>query len=268
MRTTAAHVARTRPLRERRARDGKTGALEDPFLAVQRLVIGELRYEHLGQQAGRRDPLIDNLCRNRGLDQPLTAPADPFTADVPFDLEHPRGVIELLAHVLPDPLERAATAALGLFGFMANLAAGQMPRQCNATGLLLRRPIGRRFLECFELDADRLEILVDRLLKEASLAALELLTAPPEAPALEDRHLVGQLIDLQLLDPDRFILLRQLPDERGGKFTQRFCVHLGEIRRRVHAGDDATGDRTPTAKIVTTRGSNRTPRAAPTAGLR
>lgn len=143
-----------------------------------------------------------------------------------------------------------------------------MPRQRNATGLLLRRPIGRRFLEGFELDADCLEVLVDRLLEQAPLAALELLAAPPEAPALEDRHLVRQLIDLQLLDPDRLVLLRQLPEELRGELAQRFGAHLGEIRRRLHTGDDATRALKPTSKSVTTRGSIRTPRVAPTADRR
>lgn len=91
-----------------------------------------------------------------------------------------------------------------------------MSRQRHAPGLLLRRPIGGGFLECFELDADRLDGLVDRLLEQAPLAALDLLAAPSEAPALEDRHLVRQLIDLQLLDPDRLVLLRQFPEQRFG----------------------------------------------------
>ena len=49
-----------------------------------------------------------------------------------------------------------------------------------------------------------------------------------------------QLIDLQLLDPDRLVFLRQLPEELRGKLAQRFGVHLGEIWRRIHVNDDAT----------------------------
>ena len=41
-----------------------------------------------------------------------------------LDLEQPRDVSELLAHVFPDPLERTTAAALSLLRFVADLAAG------------------------------------------------------------------------------------------------------------------------------------------------
>jgi hypothetical protein len=88
-----------------------------------------------------------------------------------------------------------------------------MPGQCSATWLLPLLRIGSGLLKCFELNADRFEVLVDRLLEQAPLAAPELLAAPTKAPALEDPHLMGQLIDPQLLDPDRLVLLRQLSEQ-------------------------------------------------------
>jgi hypothetical protein len=80
-----------------------------------------------------------------------------------LDLEHARRVVQLLAHVLPDTLECEATAALGLLGLVADLAAGKVSRECSAAGLILLLPIGSGLLKRFELNADRLEVLIDRL---------------------------------------------------------------------------------------------------------
>src|SRR6185437_1392936 len=78
-----------------------------------------------------------------------------------------------------------------------------------------------------ELEADRLEILIDRLFKETALLGIELFASAAKAPALEDRHLMGELIDLELFELELFVLggelffLRaELDDERGGQITQ------------------------------------------------
>ena len=43
------------------------------FLSVQRQVIQVLGHQHLGQQAGRRDALVDDVRRHRRLHQRLAA---------------------------------------------------------------------------------------------------------------------------------------------------------------------------------------------------
>ena len=52
-----------------------------------------------------------------------------------------------------------------------------------------------------ELKLDGLKILVDELFEQAFLDGIQLLAAPCEAPALQGRHLVGELLDLQLPEP-------------------------------------------------------------------
>ena len=133
----------------------------------------------------------------RRLDQPLAAPADPLAADMPLDLEHVRDVIELLAHILADALQAAAAAALSMFGLVADLPARERCRQCHPAGLRFWRR-GGLFLERFDLQANGLDIRIDALIQEGALHDIELLAVPTIAPALQGRHLVRQLIDLQL----------------------------------------------------------------------
>jgi hypothetical protein len=104
---------------------------------------------------------------------------------VALDLEGARDVVELLADVFPDALERTAAAAHGVLGLMMDLTARQMRRQRRAARLVLGRlfPLSSA-AQRLELKADRLQILIDRLLKEAALRGIELLAAPAEAPTL------------------------------------------------------------------------------------
>jgi hypothetical protein len=83
------HPALAHPLRQRRARDRQTRALEDAFLPVQRQVIEELGHQHLGQQATGGDALVDDLRGDRRLHQRLAGRADPLAADVALDVNTP-----------------------------------------------------------------------------------------------------------------------------------------------------------------------------------
>jgi hypothetical protein len=75
------------------------------------------------------DAFIDDVGRHRCLDEGLAAMTDPFAADVALDAEHSRGVVELLAHILADAFECAATAALGMLRLVADLPSGEPGRQ-------------------------------------------------------------------------------------------------------------------------------------------
>ena len=198
-------AAGTDPLRQRGARQAHPGAFEDRLLPVQRQMVGIFGHQHLGQQPGGGQPLVDDVRRHRRLHQDLALRAHPLAADVALDGEDAGHVVQLLGHVLADALHRAAAAAGGAVGFVADLAARQVRRQRLALRLFLR---SRRRLRggplARQLVAQRLQIGVDRLLQEAFLLGVERfavsLTAGGEPQPLEHRHLVRELVDGGLLE--------------------------------------------------------------------
>ena len=73
---------------------------------------------------------------------------------------------------------------------------------------------------------------------------MQLLAAGGEPPAPDQRHLVGELIDLQLaamkfLPPTR-LLAGDLLDQLGGEFAQLLRVHRRELIVHLHMLDVAT----------------------------
>jgi hypothetical protein len=110
--------------------------------------------------------------------------------------EHAGRVVQLLGNILADALERAATGARRVGGFVVELGAWQIRRQRRALGLLLGDSLCIGALERFELNADRFQIGVERLIEQVTLLALQLLATGCELPALQDRHLVRELVDL------------------------------------------------------------------------
>ena len=95
-------------------------------------MVAKLRDHHMGQQPGGRDALVDDLRRNRCLDQGFALIADPLATDVALDGEHVRLVVELLADVLADTLEGAAALALAVLGFVVDQGARKLRRQGRA----------------------------------------------------------------------------------------------------------------------------------------
>jgi len=89
-------------------------------------VIQILAHQHLREKQGRRDALVDDVWRHRGLDQGFASRADPFASDVALHREHSRLVVELLGHVLSDALEGASTGAGGALGLVVDLAPRQV----------------------------------------------------------------------------------------------------------------------------------------------
>ncbi len=123
-----AHTAGAHPLGQRGTRDRQARPAEDAFLAVQGQMIGVLGDEHLGQQPGGGEAFVDHLCRHRRLDQRLALLARPLATDVALHRELTRHVVQLLADVLADALERTATTALRVLGFVVDQGAGQLRR--------------------------------------------------------------------------------------------------------------------------------------------
>src|SRR5690606_22550673 len=76
------NAAGAHPLSERRARDGQTGSAEDRLLAVQRKVVGVLGHEHMRQQPGRGDALVDDVRIDGYLGERLALRAGPLAPDV------------------------------------------------------------------------------------------------------------------------------------------------------------------------------------------
>lgn len=70
---------------------------------------GKLRDHDVGQQPSGRDPLIDDLRRNRRLDQRFAVITDPFAPDMTLRAKHAGRIVQLLADVFTDTLEFAAT---------------------------------------------------------------------------------------------------------------------------------------------------------------
>lgn len=134
-----------------------------------------------------------------------------------------------------------------------NVGARQLWRQrCAFRLLALPLECG---LELFELHLDGRQVAIDGLVEQVHLLAVELFAAPAELLTLEDRDLVGKLVDagllvaelpisfagFPLLLADRLVLRLDLGNQLRGQCAQLFrgeCVEVGG----VHAGQSA---RTP-----------------------
>ncbi len=122
-------------------RNRQTGPAEDAFLAIQRQVIEILGDQHMGEQAGGRDALVDHMRRHRCLHQGFALGTGPLAADVTFDRKGARRVVQFLGDIFANALHLAATGAGGRFRLVVNLGARQFRRQ----GLALGLPLGLRF---------------------------------------------------------------------------------------------------------------------------
>jgi hypothetical protein len=159
-------------------------------------VIEVLGHQHLRQQSGGRDALVDDVRRHRRLDEFLAAGADPLAAHVPLDGKHAGLVVELLGHVLADALHGLAAAAGGVLRFVANLAAWQVHRQLLALGVL---PVWPGRLVNFDLGRERGQVGIQRLFDQALLLGAVGLGLRGELQPLEHGHLVRELVDQRAL---------------------------------------------------------------------
>lgn len=117
-------------------RYGQPRPPEDAFLPVQRQMITVLGNQHLREQPGGRDTLVDHVRRNRRLDQRFARLAGPLAADMPLNREHARRIVQLLANILADT-HALATAGAGMFRrFVMDVGARQLRWQRRALRLL------------------------------------------------------------------------------------------------------------------------------------
>jgi hypothetical protein len=201
-------------------------------------VIEVLGHQHLSQQAGGGEALVDDVWRHRGLDEPslstlMAAGADPLAAHVALDAEDTGLVVELLGHVLADALHGLAAAAGGVVGFVVNLPARQVRGQLLALGLLLffGRGLGR--LVNFDLGSDCSQVGIQRLFDQAFLLGAVGLGLRSELQPLEHGHLVCELVDGGLLEGN----LARLPDDE----LLRAAQGLAQLLRRQGV-DEFVGD--------------------------
>jgi hypothetical protein len=193
------HAAAAHPLRQRRPRDRQPGTSKDPFLAIQRQVVGVLGHQHLREQAGRGESFIDHVRRHCDLHQLLALRAGPFAAHMPLHRKDAGLVIELLGDIFPDALHLAAAAAGGVLRLVVDLASRQLRRQRLALRLvLLARGLVLRH-QALDLLGDRLQIGVERFLQQAPLLGVEALGLRGELQPLEHGVLVRELVDDRLL---------------------------------------------------------------------
>ncbi|CAG9183956.1 hypothetical protein LMG23992_05116 [Cupriavidus laharis] len=164
------HTADADPGAQRRLRDRQASARVDTFLPIERKMVTELGHQRMRQQAGGGDALVDDVRRNRCLREGLALPACPLTPDMAFDREHAGGVVQLLADVFANALERAAArASLGLW-LVTDLSARQLGRQRLAFRLVLGLRLGRRD-QSFQLGLDRLKVCIKSLFQQAESRA-------------------------------------------------------------------------------------------------
>jgi hypothetical protein len=115
-------------------------------------------------------------------------------------------------------------------------------------------------------EPERFEVGFDRLLEQVALLAVQLLAAGGELPAPHHRHLVRQLVDLQLSPVQLPILASDLLDQPGSEDTQLLRIHRCQLIVRLHGRDGAiTCASFATKNFFTARGSLRPRQHAATA---
>ena len=183
----------------------------------------------MGQQACRRNALVDDLRRHRRLHQRFALPTDPFAADVAFHRKDAGLVVELLRHVLADALQLAAASARRGIRIVGYFLAWQRGRQRGAPGLLLTIVLGRfGRRELLDLGGQGFDVSIEGLKQHALLLAAIGFAGGSELEPLEDGHLVRELVDQRLLATHLF-------HQPAGEVTQFIGVEGGQVGCRSHA---------------------------------
>ena len=91
-------------------------------------MVSKLGNHDVCKEARSRDAFINNLRRNRCLDQRFAVIADPLATDMAFDGEYAGRVVQLLANVLTDALEGAAAWAVSVVRFVMDQCAWKLSR--------------------------------------------------------------------------------------------------------------------------------------------
>lgn len=102
---------------------------------------GKLGHHHVGQQACGWNTFVDDLGRNRRLNQGFALTAGPFTTYMLLDGKHARRVIQLLANVFADALKLAASSALSVFRFVTDHRAETAAAMVHVSAIAVARPV-------------------------------------------------------------------------------------------------------------------------------
>ena len=189
-----------------------------------------LGHQHVGQQARRRNSLVNDLGGNRGLCQRTAVAARPLAAHMVLHGEHARRVVQLLADVLAHALQRAAAGTGRGVGLVTDLDARQLLRQRRALGLGLFLVAGRcRRLQVFELGLQRRNVRVHRLVEQRLLLRIELLAPGAELHAPQVRDLIGQLLEFGIAPIDLMRVTLDTSEQPGGQLTQLALAQGGQL---------------------------------------
>lgn len=123
----------------------------------------------MSQQPCGWDAFVNDLGRNRCLDQGFALIADPLATDVTLDGEHTRRVVEFLADIFANALERAAALAVAVVGFVVNQRTWKLRRQRGAFRFLPSLRRNRRRLQRLKFGFDGCDIGVDQVIEQAGL---------------------------------------------------------------------------------------------------
>ncbi len=199
------------PVGERRAVEPHALTRVDLRLAIKRQVIGVFGNQHVRHHRLGRQAALDEARRRRRLDDDiLAAAAGVFRPAHDEHVELRGNDVELLAHVLADPVQRPLAARTRLvLDVDEHLDAGQMRRQGAAVGAPLARSLraggrrlgfglGRRLrLALLDVFERKQQLIVRQALGAAAEAvALQILydlNKPLCAPALGDQHRLQRL---------------------------------------------------------------------------
>src|SRR5471032_1155446 len=109
-------------------------------LAIQRLMISELRHRNIGQQARMRDAVLDRQARHRGLFDVAAIWATQLVADRADHFERGRHAGELLGDILAEPLHCSRAYGASRIRCEFDLVARQVRRQWFSRGPRLDGP--------------------------------------------------------------------------------------------------------------------------------
>ncbi|SAL88375.1 hypothetical protein AWB68_08755 [Caballeronia choica] len=234
-----ARATRANPGAERRLRDRQTRPRKDALLSIQRQVIAVLGDQHLSQQAGGRDALVDHMRRHRSLHQRLACLARPFSPDMPLYREHAGRVIQLLADVLADTNAFAAARTDRAVRLVMKVGTWQFRRKRCPLWLLTWRSSLLAGLQPLQLEPDCRQIRVERFLEQAQLLPVELLTAPAKLLPFDHREFVRKLVDTCLPVAQLSFFLGDLGHQLRVQFAYLFGTEGVEIGGYVHGNQSA-----------------------------
>lgn len=195
--------------------------------------------QHLRQQPGGRDILVDDVRRDRCLDQGPAVPTGPLAADMPLDCEHAWRIVQLLADVFAHALPLATALARGVFRLVMDVRTRQFRWQGHTLRLLPRLSGTRGRLKLFELGFQCRQVCIDRLVEQAHLFGIKLLAAFAELQALEHGEFVRQLIDTRLTVVQFTLRLADLGHQLSGQCAQLLRAKGIEVGGQIHTAQSA-----------------------------